>query len=126
MPLRRVLVIDDEADVKAVVCGCLEDIGGWEVISARSGQEGLEKAQSDNPDAIVLDVMMPEMDGLEFLKRLKTNPKTSQIPVVLLTAKANLISSSTITEFGIAGAIAKPFNPILLSQQIAAFLGWDE
>jgi CheY-like chemotaxis protein len=125
MPSKRVLVVDDEADVRAVVCGCLEDIAGWEVVVASSGLEGLDKVQSQAPDAIVLDVMMPGMDGLEFLRRLKANTNIDRIPVVLLTAKVSLIDSNTTAELGVAGAIAKPFNPLLLSQQIAAFLGWE-
>lgn len=126
MPLKRVLVVDDESDVRAVVCGCLEDVAGWEVIIAGSGAEGLEKIQSHKPDAVVLDVMMPEMDGLEFLRQVKGNPETRTIPVVLLTAKVSLIDSNTAAELGVAGAISKPFNPLLLSQQIAAFLGWEQ
>lgn len=122
---RRVLVIDDEADVRAVVQGCLEDVAGWEVITARSGSEGLTKVATEKLDAIILDVMMPDIDGLTFLKQLKSNPDTGAIPVVLLTAKVSLTDPTIQAELGVLGAIAKPFNPISLSQQIARFLGWD-
>jgi CheY-like chemotaxis protein len=88
--------IDDEPDVQAVVRGCLEDIGGWEVISAASGREGLVQMMAHSPDAIVLDMMMPEMDGLAFLKALNTNPLLCPTPVVFLTAKVfNRLLSAT-------------------------------
>lgn len=90
MSPKRVLVIDDEADVRTVVQGCLEDIAGWSVITAASGQEGLAQVMTSQPDAILLDLMMPEMNGFTFLKNLRTQLKERSIPIVLLTAKVNL------------------------------------
>ena len=125
MATKRVLIIDDEPDVRAIIQGCLEDIAGWDVIAAASGQEGLEKAVTDKPDAIVLDVMMPGMDGLTFLKKLRDQPEGKSIPTVLLTAKVNFTDSEMLSELDIEGVISKPFDPFILTEQIAAFLDWE-
>lgn len=124
MTTKRLLVVDDEACVQEVVQACFEEIAGWEVITANSGQEGLAKAIREQPDAIILDVMMPGMDGIGFLQRLKTDPSIKSIPVVLLTAKIDFTEPSCLVMLGIAGAIAKPFDPILLVEQVAESLGW--
>lgn len=124
MPTKRVLVIDDEAPVQEVVQSCFEELAGWEVLTSNSGRDGLEKAAAEQPDAIILDVMMPEMDGVEYLTHLKANPETCWIPVVLLTAKVDLLQPSYYANLGVTGAIAKPFNPILLAEQVAQLLGW--
>ena len=125
MPTKRVLIIDDEADVRAVVCGCLEDIAGWEVVVANSGKEGLVKVITDSPDAIMLDVMMPGMDGLAFLSALRSYAKEATLPVVLLTAKINLVESDELSGLNIKGIIAKPFDPFLLVEQFAYLLDWE-
>jgi len=87
---KRVLVVDDEANVRIVVRTCLEILGEWEVLLAASGQEGLFLTQTERPDAILLDVMMPGMDGVAFVRELQANPELQAIPVVFLTAKADL------------------------------------
>ncbi|MFB2898526.1 response regulator [Aerosakkonemataceae cyanobacterium BLCC-F50] len=125
MATKRVLIVDDEPDVRAVVQGCLEDIAGWDVVTAASGQEGLAKVMVDRPNAIVLDVMMPGMDGLTFLRELRTRPEGRSIPVVLLTAKINPADPKMLSELSINGIISKPFDPFKLTEQIADFLGWE-
>ncbi|MGA9381326.1 MAG: response regulator [Phormidium sp.] len=125
MVTKRVLIIDDEPDVRAVVEGCLEDIAGWDVVTAASGQEGLVKVESDQPNAIVLDIMMPGMDGFAFLRELRTRPEGRSIPVVLLTAKVNPTDPQVLSELSINGIISKPFDPFMISQQVADFLGWE-
>lgn len=122
---KRVLIIDDEADVRAVIRGCLEEIAGWEVVSAESGKEGLIKVMTDSPDAILLDVMMPGMDGLAFLSILLNYSKEATLPVVLLTAKINLADLDEMSGLNIKGVIAKPFDPFLLVEQFANFLNWE-
>lgn len=121
---KRVLIIDDEVPVRVVVRSCFEDVAGWEVLEASSAQEGLRKAVVEQPDAIVLDVMMPEMDGITLVRCLRANPATQPIPVVLLTAKVDLVHNCRYPTNGIVGAIAKPFDPIRLVDQVAGFLGW--
>lgn len=124
MATKRVLIIDDEADVRAVIRGCLEDIAGWEVVTAESGKEGLVKVISNSPDAVLLDVMMPGMDGLAFLSALRNYTKEASLPVVLLTAKISVTESDELTELNVKGVIAKPFDPFLLVEQFADLLGW--
>jgi CheY-like chemotaxis protein len=119
---KRIMVVDDEVHIREIVQTCLEAMGGWEVITAASGLEGLVKVGGYELDAIILDVMMPEMDGLSFLAQLKHHSFT--VPVILLTAKANLTRPQQFPTLGIAGAIAKPFNPMLLADQIARILQW--
>lgn len=125
MATKRVLVIDDQLDVQVVVQACLEEIAGWNVMTAASGQEGLLKVAAEQPDAILLDMMMPGMDGFTFLKALRSQPQAAAIPVVLLTAKNNLPQTEELRALDVKGIIAKPFEPFMLAMQIATFLSWE-
>jgi CheY-like chemotaxis protein len=125
MLTKRVLVIDDQPDVQAVVQACLEEIAGWQVTTATSGQEGLIKVATDQPDAILLDMMMPGMDGFAFLKALRVHPAGAVVPVVLLTAKSHLPQVEELQALGVKGVIAKPFDPFRLAVEIATLLTWD-
>jgi two-component system, chemotaxis family, response regulator PixG len=115
---KQVLVVDDDRNIREVVSMCLHKLKGWDVLTAASGQEGLNGIQLKNPDVIILDVMMPEMDGLAFLRRLRSNPDTKQIPVILLTANRYLPDKSLLTELGVVETISKPFLPVNLVRQI--------
>lgn len=121
---RVLLVIDDDDPVREVVCSCFEDVAGWRVISVSSGKIGLQIAQSEQIDAIILDAMMPEMDGKTFLQQLRNQSKTQRIPVIILTAIADSIEPEEFADLEIAGIIAKPFDPLLLTQQVANLLNW--
>ena len=99
-------------------------MAGWKVLTASSGSEGLALAQSQQPDAILLDVMMPNLDGTETLVRLQANSTTEQIPVLLLTAKAEPIEPNQLSE-GVRAVIEKPFDPLQLANLIAEALGWS-
>jgi CheY-like chemotaxis protein len=123
MAKRRVLLIDDEDDIREVAQVCLELVGNWDVLTASSGPEGIARATDDQPDAILLDVMMPDMDGAATFKLLQADARTRDIPVVLLTAK--LFDSATDRN-GLEGiaVIRKPFDPLRLPAQIAGALGW--
>ena len=124
--MKRVLVIDNEPYILEVAKICLETITDWEVITASSGKEGLVKAEAEQPDAILLDMMMPEMDGLTTFAQLHDNPATRLIPVILLTAKAQTADQGhSYTELGIKATIAKPFEPLELAHQIAGTLNWS-
>lgn len=123
---KRILVIDDEANVRIVVRTCLEILGEWEVLLAASGHEGLLLAEAERPNAILLDVMMPGMNGVAFVRELQANPELQVIPVVFLTAKADLTQPRQFQALGVKGAIAKPFNPLTLHDQIATSLGWNQ
>jgi CheY-like chemotaxis protein len=124
MQPRRLLIIDDEPDIREVAALSLEEMAGWQVLSAGSGAEGAALAAAQAPDAILLDVMMPEMDGPTTLQALRSNPSTQAIPVIFMTAKVQLTDRKRLQELGAAGIIAKPFDPMLLAQEVAAILGW--
>jgi two-component system, chemotaxis family, response regulator PixG len=115
---KQVLVVDDDRNIREVVSMCLHKLKGWDVLTAASGQEGLNGIEIKNPDVIILDVMMPEMDGLAFLRQLRSNPGTKQIPVILLTANRYLPDKSLLTELGVVETISKPFLPVNLVRQI--------
>jgi two-component system, chemotaxis family, response regulator PixG len=119
---KRVLVIDDDRNIREVVSMCLHKLKGWDVLTVSSGQEGLDRICLNSPDAIVLDVMMPEMDGLAFLRKLRANNST-KIPVILLTANRYLPDKELLTELGVMEVISKPFLPIDLVRKIDLALG---
>jgi CheY-like chemotaxis protein len=122
---KQILVIDDEAVVREVVQSCFEDLAGWTVITANSGQAGLEQALAKKPDAIVMDVLMPDIDGLTLLRQLKASPTTETIPVVLLTIATDFTDPGGCVSLGAVGAITKPFDPLALVEQVADWLGWS-
>lgn len=122
---KRILVIDDEAAILEVIQGCLEDLGGMKVLLAESGMKGLQMAQAELPDGILLDISMPGMDGLEVLRQLQDNAVTRSIPVVLLTAKVQPKDPAAFAQMGVAGVIVKPFEPIGLADQVAEEFGWE-
>ncbi|MBK1987739.1 response regulator [Sphaerospermopsis aphanizomenoides BCCUSP55] len=125
MEKKRILVVDNEQTIQEVVKVCLETVAGWEVLTASSGKEGIIQAENDQPDAILLDVMMPDMDGLAAFEKLQANPATKQIPVILLTAKIQATDRRRYAQLGMKSAIAKPFDPIALAGQVASALGWS-
>lgn len=119
---KSILIIDDESDVKDIAQMGLEMAADWNVITASTGKEGLRLAQDRLPEAILLDLMMPEWDGKETLKRLKANQNTATIPVILMTAKTQSAIASELTKLDLAGVITKPFRPLELSAQITEIL----
>ncbi len=121
---KLVLLVDNEANVREVVEACLQDLGGWDVLSVASVREGWNRLVAVQPDAIVLDISIPSREGLVFLQQVKANPATQSIPIVLLTARARWFTLKQLESFGVVGAIAKPFNPISLTNEIAKALGW--
>ena len=122
----RILIIDDEDDIRQVAAMSLETVAGWDVVLANSGKQGIERASTEQPDAILLDVMMPEMDGPTTLLKLKANGSTSHIPVLLLTAKVQGPDQRKFAEMGVKAILFKPFDPLTLARQISAALGWKE
>jgi CheY-like chemotaxis protein len=122
---RKVLIIDDEDDIREVAALSLESVAGWEVIVAISGAQGLARAIEHRPDAILLDVMMPGMDGPSTFRELRKNPATAKIPVLLLTAKVQSSDQRRFADLGVEAVLFKPFDPLTLSDQIAGALGWS-
>jgi CheY-like chemotaxis protein len=123
--MHRILIIDDEDDIREVAALSLETVAGWEVAVASSGAQGLVRAAEYNPDAILLDVMMPGMDGPSTFRELRRNPITAGIPVLLLTAKVQSNDQRHFADLGVAAILFKPFDPMTLSAQIADVLGWN-
>ncbi len=114
--------MDDEEHIREVAQLCLEAIGGWRVSTASSGSEGLISAQSEQPNAILLDMMMPEMDGLSTLVKLRANTLTKNIPVIFFTAKGYFLDKARLDQLEVIGIIPKPFEPITLAEQIEQLL----
>lgn len=125
MAEKRILIIDDEQAIQAVASLSLKMEADWQVITANSGTEGIAIAAQEQPDAILLDVMMPILDGIETFKQLQQGPVTRNIPVILLTAKAQAAEQQQFQSLGVAGVITKPFNSLTLASQIAQVLGWS-
>ena len=124
MTARRILIVDDEDDIREVAQVSLELVGQWEVLAAGCGRDGIDRARAERPDAILLDVMMPDMDGPTTLSQLQADPVTRDIPVVFLTAKAQSAERSRLAELGAAGILTKPFDPLRLAADLAAALNW--
>jgi DNA-binding response OmpR family regulator len=124
MNQKRILLIDDEETIQEVVQIGIEIESGWQVAIASSGLEGIKLAQSQQPDAILLDVMMPDMDGISTLSNLKANAQTSSIPVIFLTAKTQTSEKDELQNLGVVDVITKPFNAMTLASQIAKILHW--
>ncbi len=123
--LKQIMVVDDEANIREVLQTCLETLAGWEVVLAASAEEGFLLLQSTTPDAILLDVMMPEMDGISFLKQLRLTHSNHSIPVIFVTANANFIQPSEYDHLRFSGIIYKPFDPLNIVGEISLILGWN-
>ena len=122
---RKVLVADDNADAIAILRSALES-RGFAVVAASTGVEALAAVEVDIPDVILLDVMMPEMSGIEVLQRLKDSPRTAKIPVILVTAKTHDDDVLTGYQFGADYYITKPFTSKQLMYGINLVLGLEE
>lgn len=118
MEIGKVMLVDDDASIRRIGQISLEDVGKFQVVIAKSGTEALELAASEKPDLIVLDVMMPGMDGPTTLTHLRENPITKCIPIIFMTAKVLLHEVDAYYQLGAAGVISKPFDPMLLASQI--------
>jgi CheY-like chemotaxis protein len=123
--MRRILIIDDEDDIREVAALSLESVAGWSVFTACSGAEGIRTAQAELPDAILMDVMMPSMDGPTTFREMQRSPEIANIPVVLLTAKVQGVDQRRFAGLGVAGVLFKPFDPLTLAEQMASTLGWS-
>jgi CheY-like chemotaxis protein len=123
---RRILVVDDDDGARKAVALSLHTVAGWDVAEAYCGAQAIESARQDQPDAILLDVEMPAMDGPAMLGKLRSVRSTSHIPVVLLTAKAEAVRNGSFAHLPVAGILLKPFDPLRLAGQVANALGWDD
>lgn len=124
--MRRILIIDDEDDIREIAALSLEATAGWKIMTAGSGIEGINMAIAEQPDAILMDVMMPGMDGPTTFRTMQQNPAIANIPVLLLTAKVQSVDQRRFASLGVAGVLLKPFDPLTLASQISEALGWKD
>lgn len=116
--LRRVLLVEDDPSVADIAKISLEDLAGLEVLHCSSGQEALDKLRDYAPDIVLMDVMMPGMDGRETLKRMLESGEDFQPPVVFMTARAQVHEQRAYLEAGAVGVIVKPFDPVSLGEAL--------
>ncbi|MGO1461429.1 MAG: response regulator [Marinobacter sp.] len=116
--LKRILMIEDEPDIRTVAELALEAIGGFELTACESGQQGLEQIGECRPQLIILDVMMPGMDGPATLKAIRRLPDYATTPAIFMTAKVQTDEIQSYLAQGAAGVIPKPFDPLALADQI--------
>jgi CheY-like chemotaxis protein len=124
--MRRLLIIDDEDDIREVAALSLEATAGWQIFTAESGALGIKVAIAEQPDAILMDVMMPEVDGPSTFREMQQIPSIAHIPVVLLTAKVQGVDKRRFAGLGVAAVLFKPFDPLTLAEQIAEALHWTD
>ena len=122
--MQRILYVEDEPVIRYITLLALEEVGGLTVEATESGTEGLEKVKAFGPDIILLDVMMPVMDGPETLAALRSDPATAGIPVVFMTAKSQAHEIARYLALGAIGVITKPFDPMTLSDTLKAI--WEK
>ncbi|MFH1414380.1 MAG: response regulator [Candidatus Omnitrophota bacterium] len=125
MPKRKILVIDDEQDLANMLKIRLE-ANSYKAATANNGEDGLQKAKSYKPDLIILDIRMPNMDGLEVLRRLRGEPQTKTIPVIMLTGKGDSESIFKAEELGTPDYIRKPFEVEELLNCVRKCIGTGE
>lgn len=118
--LQRVLLVEDELDIQMVARLALEDVGGFEVKVCDSGEQALAEAPSFRPQLVLLDYMMPGMNGRHTLEAFAAEPRLAEVPIVFLTARAQLDEVAEYHQLGASGVIIKPFDPMSLAQQVQA------
>jgi CheY-like chemotaxis protein len=122
MTIRKVLLVDDEDDIRTIGQLSLSRVGRWQTVLAASGAEAVTKAAAEQPDLILLDVMMPGMDGPTTLGQLRAQASTAQTPVIFMTAKIQKQEVARYLELGAVGVIGKPFDPMTLPAEIKKLL----
>ena len=122
MKIEKVLLVDDDPRIRKIAQISLQGVGGWDVQVVASGFEAIEAAKADRPDVILLDVMMPEMDGPTTLARLREIEEVATIPVIFFTAKVQKQEVDSYLALGAAGIISKPFDPMKLPGEIQEIL----
>ena len=122
---RHVLLVDDDPDTRLVAGAALTQVAGWQVSEAASGPEGVALARGEPPDAVLLDLMMPEVDGRATLRRFQEDDRLRAVPVIVLTTNAAGFDTDELLRLGARGVLAKPFDPFTLHRQVATLLGWN-
>lgn len=123
MKLQRLLYVEDEADIREIAAIALQELGGFELTLCKQGEDAAELALQTRPQLILLDVMMPRMDGIATFQALRQEPELAAIPVIFLTAKAQKREMAELLELGALGVIPKPFEPLSLADQVRTLWG---
>ncbi len=124
MQLEHIVLVEDDADIQEIAKLALSSIGNFSVKICSSGSEALQLLQDFKPQLILLDVMMPNMDGPTVLEKIKKNPSLADLPVIFMTAKVQPEEIKSYLQMGACGVISKPFNPLSLSETIQKI--WEE
>jgi two-component system, OmpR family, response regulator len=119
---QKIMYVEDEPDIQTIARIALEQIGGFDLLVCSSGQAALDQVSDFAPDIILLDVMMPEMDGIETFRQLKTLPACADVPVVFMTARVQTHEIKEYIDLGAVDVIAKPFSPITLAEQVKTII----
>lgn len=122
--LKRIMMVEDDLDIQIVARMSLEAVGGYTVEVCSDGHEALQRVENFAPDLILLDVMMPDMDGPTVLQHLRKGPKTSHLPIIFMTAKAQGHEVESYLQMGALAVISKPFDPMALSSTILGI--WND
>ena len=126
MRVPTVLVVDDDDAIREITRLALEVVSKWTVVTADGGEQALELARANPPDAVLLDLMMPVVDGRATFLALRADARTADVPVILLTAKLQVGQAQPWDDLDVAGVISKPFSPMTLGSQVAQLLAWDD
>lgn len=118
----RLLLVDDDDDIRTIASMSLERVGGWNVVAVASGQAAIQAAADGAFDVVVLDAMMPGLDGATTFLRLREGPLPADVPIIFLTAKLQAADRERMRGLGAAGVIAKPFDPMTLPGELARIL----
>jgi len=118
----KVLIVDDEDDIRRIARIALTKVGKMDAIEASSGAEGVRMAATERPDVVLLDVMMPGLDGPSTLAALRSDAATAPVPVIFLTAKAMASEVERLKGLGARGVLTKPFDPMKLASEVMAIL----
>jgi len=122
--LEKILIVDDDSDILEIVKLALSSVGNFSIEVCSSGKEALEKVGIAKPQLILLDVMMPDMDGPTTLRKIRENPELTDIPVIFLTAKVQKHEVEQLKKLGALDVISKPFDPMTLSETLSSI--WSE
>ncbi|HEY9757411.1 MAG TPA: response regulator [Oculatellaceae cyanobacterium] len=121
--IKKVLLVDDDQNIRFVAHLTLEGLTPWEIMEAQSGPDALKKVQEAPPDLVLLDMMMPGMDGPTTFSKLKEIPQMANVPVIFMTAKVQTHEVASYRELGATGVITKPFDPMTLATEIRQIVG---
>jgi CheY-like chemotaxis protein len=126
MVRKKILLVDDSSTARLLARMVLQDSTSYDVVTARDGLEGLEKAKAEKPDLILLDVMMPKMDGIETCKRLRDEPSTARIPIIMVTTRGEEGIAEASYAYGCNEFVTKPVDPAELLAKVRNCLGeWE-